>query len=415
MAKYATLKLLMKTQQLTIPVITGDGIGPEIWAATQPVLEAAMAKCYGDTRGIDWLFCLAGQAAFEATGNYLPEATMVAIQTHKLAIKAPLSTPVGEGIRSLNVTLRKTFDLYACVRPVSWFPGVPSPVCHPERVDMVIFRENTEDIYAGIEWAYDTPAAAAMKVFIQEHCGTLSFPYPETTAFGVKPVSKQGSERLIASAIDYALQHKRSSVTLVHKGNIMKYTEGGFRNWGYDLAETQYADVVFTWRHYEAIAKAEGKQAADTAMQAAKMAGKVIVKDQICDAFFQESLIRPETFDVVATLNLNGDYISDALAAQVGGIGISPGANINYQTGYAVFEATHGTAPLIAGQNKANPSAMLLSGAMLFDYVGWSDAAESVRQALRLTLSEGLVTGDLAEGKAALGTKEFAAAVLQRL
>jgi len=407
----------MKTQKntVTVPVIRGDGIGPEIWDATQPVLDAAIAKNYTDARRIDWLFCLAGEAAFDATGDYLPEATMAAIQAHKLAIKAPLSTPVGEGIRSLNVTLRKTFDLYACVRPVAWFPGVPSPVCHPERVDMVIFRENTEDIYAGIEWAYDTAAAAAMKVFIQEHCGSLSFPFPETTAFGVKPVSKQGSERLIRSAIDYALLHKRTSVTLVHKGNIMKFTEGGFRNWGYELAETAYADHVFTWRQYEAIAKKEGKPAAESAMKAAKIAGKLIIKDQICDAFFQESLIRPETFDVVATLNLNGDYISDALAAQVGGIGISPGANINYQTGYALFEATHGTAPLIAGQNKANPSAMLLSGAMLLDHLGWSAAAESVRNAVRRTLSEGLVTIDLAEGKPCLGTREFAEAVLHRL
>jgi isocitrate dehydrogenase len=403
------------TPCITVPVIRGDGIGPEIWDATQPVLEAAIAQSYSDGRRIDWLFCLAGQAAFDATGDYLPASTMAAIQSHKLAIKAPLSTPVGEGIRSLNVTLRKTFDLYACVRPVSWFPGVPSPVCHPERVDMVIFRENTEDIYAGIEWAYDTPAAAALKVFIQEHCGSLSFPFPDTTAFGIKPVSKQGSERLIGAAIDYALAHKRSSVTLVHKGNIMKYTEGGFLRWGYELAEARYADKVFTWRQYEVIAKASGKPAAEEALLAAKVAGRLIIKDQICDAFFQESLIRPETFDVVATLNLNGDYISDALAAQVGGIGMSPGANINYQTGYAVFEATHGTAPLIAGQNKANPSAMLLSGAMLLDHLGWAEAAQRVRQSVIRTLSEGLMTGDLTEGKPCLGTKEFADAVLHRL
>ncbi len=405
----------MKTQQLTIPVITGDGIGPEIWAATQIVLDAAIAKDHGASRGVDWLYCLAGKSAFEATGSYLPDATLSAIQTHKLAIKAPLETPVGEGIRSLNVVLRKTFDLYACVRPVSWFPGVPSPVRHPERVDMVVFRENTEDIYAGIEWSYDTPAAGALKTFIQEHCGNLSFPYPETTSFGIKPVSKQGSERLIRAAIDYALQHQRTSVTMVHKGNIMKCTEGAFRNWGYDLAESEYRDRVFTWRQYEAIAKKNGKAEAEAAMLNAKAAGRLIIKDQICDAFFQEALIRPEIFDVIATLNLNGDYISDALAAQVGGIGISPGANINYQTGYAVFEATHGTAPLIAGQNCANPSAMILSGAMLLDYVGWQDAAQRVRQAVMRTLSEGLLTSDLAEGKACLGTREFGEAVACRL
>lgn len=400
---------------VTVPVIPGDGIGPEIWAATQPVLDAAIANLHGSTRRIDWLLCLAGKSAFDATGSYLPDDTMAAIQRHKVALKAPLETPVGEGMRSLNVALRKTFDLYACVRPVSWFPGVPSPVRHPERVDMVIFRENTEDIYAGIEWPYTAPAATALKTLIQDHCGNLPFPYPETTAFGIKPVSKQGSERLIRAAIDYALAHQRRSVTLVHKGNIMKCTEGAFRNWGYDVAESEYTDNVFTWRQYEAIARAEGKPAAEAALLVAKAEGRLMVNDQICDAFFQESLIRPEAFDVIATLNLNGDYISDALAAQVGGIGISPGANINYHTGYAVFEATHGTAPLIAGQDKANPSALLLSGAMLLDHIGWTEAGAAVRKAVVRTLSEGLVTEDLAEGRLSLGTKAFSDAVLSRL
>lgn len=398
----------MKQQHIyTVPVIRGDGIGPEIWSAAQLVLDEAL-RGYGEGCQISWLFCEAGQSSFEKNGQYLPEDTMTAIRTHKVAIKAPLETPVGEGVRSLNVTLRKTFDLYACVRPVSWFPGVPSPVRHPEHVDMVIFRENTEDIYAGIEWPYDAPEAAALRDFIQIHKSGMPFPFPKTTAFGIKPVSKEGSERLIAAAIDYALAHRRRSVTLVHKGNIMKYTEGAFRNWGYDLAETRYAPLVFTWRQYDKLVRTEGKTVADAALSEAQGSGKLIVKDQICDAFFQESLLRPETFDVIATLNLNGDYISDALAAQVGGIGISPGANINYQTGYAVFEATHGTAPTLAGQNRANPSAMILSGALLLDHIGCVGAATRVRSALSRAIAAGQVTSDLSPTGHGLGTSEFA-------
>lgn len=381
----------------TIPFIAGDGVGAEIWAAAQPVFDAAVAKAYNGTKKIDWQEILAGEKAFNETGEWLPQATIEAIEQAKVALKGPLTTPVGGGIRSLNVTLRQTLDLFACVRPVRYFTGVPSPLKEPEKTDMVIFRENTEDVYAGIEFAKDQPETAALIQILQDQFNVDKIRFPESTALGIKPVSKEGSQRLIGAAIDFAIEQKRPTVTLVHKGNIMKFTEGGFKNWGYELAETTYADACFTMNTYQQLKAEQGLEAADHALATAKQAGKIIVNDVIADNFLQQILLYPEKYDVIATCNLNGDYISDALAAQVGGIGIAPGGNINYQTGYAIFEATHGTAPDIAGTGKVNPCSLLLSGSMLLEFLGWQEAADLITQAIETAISSKKVTADFAQ------------------
>lgn len=343
---------------------------------------------------------------------------MQAFRDYRVGIKGPLTTPVGGGIRSLNVALRQELDLYVCLRPVRWFRGVVSPVKEPQKVDMHIFRENTEDIYAGIEWMTGTPEAEKFLRFLTEEMGVKKIRFPQSSSFGVKPVSREGSQRLVRSALEYAIARKLPSVTLVHKGNIMKFTEGGFKNWGYDLAETEFADQTFTTRQYDAIKKEQGAEAADQAMTAAKQAGKVIVKDVIADAFLQNTLLIPEEYSVIATLNLNGDYISDQLAAMVGGIGIAPGANINYRTGHAIFEATHGTAPNIAGKNVVNPSSLLLSAVMMLEYLGWNEAAALITAAMENSFEAGRATGDLARFMpqgTTLSTSEFGEELLKRL
>lgn len=396
--------------QVTIPVIPGDGVGREIWQASQAVIDAAVAKAYQNKRQILWQKILAGEEAFKQTGTYLPEATLTAIKQAKVALKGPLTTPIGEGFRSLNVTLRQTLDLFACVRPVRYFTGVPSPLKHPEKTDMVIFRENTEDVYAGIEFLAGEKQTQDLIAILKEQFQVQKIRFPQTSSIGIKPVSKEGSQRLIGSAIDYALANQRQSVTLVHKGNIMKFTEGHFKKWGYELAETQYADVCFTMQTFEKIAKEQGKAQAQAALEQALKAGKLIIKDVIADNFLQQILLYPEKYDVIATCNLNGDYISDALAAQVGGIGIAPGANINYHTGYAIFEATHGTAPDIAGQGKANPCSLLLSAAMLLDYLGWQEASQLITQAIEKAIATKQVTADFAQAMTEatlLSTQEF--------
>ena len=363
--------------QPIIPFIEGDGTGPDIWRASQRVFEAAVGKAYGGERRIAWFEVLAGEKAKNAVDSWLPEDTLRAIRHHLVAIKGPLTTPVGGGIRSLNVALRQQLDLYACVRPVRYFQGVPSPVKHPELVDMVIFRENTEDIYAGIEWKAETDQARRVIGFLQE-MGVTSIRFPETSSIGIKPVSQEGTERLVRAAIDYALAQGRKSVTLVHKGNIMKFTEGGFRDWGYELAK----------REYQAVEVDGGPWC--------RLPGGLTIKDVIADAFLQQILTRPAEYDVIATLNLNGDYISDALAAQVGGIGIAPGANINYVTGHAVFEATHGTAPKYANQDKVNPGSLILSGEMMLRHMGWTEAADLIIASMERSIASKKVTYDFA-------------------
>lgn len=368
----------------TIPFIKGDGVGPEVTMAMQRILDAAISKAYSGEREIEWLEVPAGQKAYDELGTYLPDETMEAFKKYHIGIKGPLTTPIGGGIRSLNVALRQGLDLYVCLRPVRWFKGVESPVKHPENVDMVVFRENTEDIYAGIEWENGTPEAKKFYSFLKDEMGVTKVRFPETSSFGVKPVSKEGTERLVRAACQYALDHGRPSVTLVHKGNIMKFTEGGFKKWGYELAEREFGDAIAS--------------------------GKLVIKDCICDAFLQNALLKPQDYSVIATLNLNGDYVSDMLAAQVGGIGISPGANINYTSGNAIFEATHGTAPDIAGKNIVNPCSNLLSGVMMLEHLGWNEAASLIYAALEKSFEEGYATLDLArlmENGKPLGTKEF--------
>ena len=377
-----------------IPFIEGDGIGPEIWQASKKVFEAAVEKAYGDSRKIVWKEVLAGGKAFDLTGSWLPDETMDVIREHLVAIKGPLTTPIGGGILSLNVALRQTLDLFVCLRPVRYFEGVPTPLKEPEKTDMVIFRENTEDCYAGIEFEAQSEEAKRIIEILQTQFGVDKIRFPETSAIGVKPVSIEGSERLIRSAIKYALGNGRTSVTLVHKGNIMKFTEGGFKKWGYALAEREFGDKVFTWAQYDAVKAADGRAAADKAYEDAVAEGKLIIKDRIADIFLQEILMNPENYDVIATLNLNGDYISDALAAQVGGIGIAPGANINEDTGHAIFEATHGTAPEYAGLDELNPSSVLLSGAMLFDYIGWNEVSDLITRGIEKTIANKTVTRD---------------------
>jgi isocitrate dehydrogenase len=403
-----------------LPFIEGDGTGPDIWRASVRVLDASVAQAYGGRRAIVWKEVLAGQKAYDQTGNWLPDETVEAFRAHLVGIKGPLTTPVGGGIRSLNVALRQILDLYVCLRPVRWFKGVPSPVKHPEKVEMVIFRENTEDIYAGIEFQEGSPDVKAVLAFLQEKFPALhrKVRFPGTTAIGLKPVSREGSERLIRAAIDYALRHKRKSVTLVHKGNIMKFTEGAFRTWGYALADREFGERVFTSEHWEKARAAQGEEAANAAQKQAVAAGRLVVKDVIADIFLQQVLTRPEEFDVIATLNLNGDYASDALAAQVGGIGIAPGGNINDLTGHAVFEATHGTAPKYANQDRVNPGSLILSGEMMLRYLGWTEAADLVIQGMDGAITARTVTYDFArlmEGAREVKTSEFGDAVIRAM
>ncbi len=401
-----------------IPFIEGDGTGPDIWNASVRVLDAAVAKCYKDKRKIQWKEVLAGEKAYNLTGNWLPEETLDAFREYIVGIKGPLTTPVGGGIRSLNVALRQMLDLYVCLRPVRWFQGVPGPVKHPEKVDMHIFRENTEDIYAGIEFMQGTPEAKKLGRFLKEEMGVNKIRFPETSSLGIKPVSLEGTERLVRAAIEYAVSRKLPSVTLVHKGNIMKFTEGGFKKWGYELADKEFGEYVFTWAQYDRIVEENGREAADKAQKQAVSQGKIIVKDVIADAFLQQILLRPEEYSVIATLNLNGDYISDALAAMVGGIGIAPGANINYQNGYAIFEATHGTAPKYAGLDQVNPGSVILSGAMMFEYLGWQEAADCIYASMEKTIAAKTVTYDfhrLMDGATLLKTSEFASAMISNM
>ena len=395
---------------LTIPYISGDGIGPEIWQAAQPVIDAAVKQAYGPKRRIHWQEVLAGEKAFRQTGEWLPQSTLTTIQEAKIALKGPLTTPVGKGFRSLNVTLRQTLDLYACVRPVRYFAGVPSPLKHPEKTNMVIFRENTEDVYAGIDFAKNDPLTKQLIEVLQTQFSVKNIRFPESSAIGIKPISKEGSQRLISGAIEYAIAHHLPSVTLVHKGNIMKFTEGGFKNWGYQLAETNYADQCFTMNQWATIKSEQNIEAAQAALAAAQQAGKVIINDVIADNFLQQILLYPEKFSVIATCNLNGDYLSDALAAQVGGIGIAPGANINYVSGAAIFEATHGTAPDIVDTGKANPCSLLLSACMLLEYIQWDEAAVLITTAIETAIKEKKVTTDFAAAMTdahCLSTKAF--------
>lgn len=379
-----------------IPFIEGDGIGPDIWNAAVRVFDAAVEKAYNGEKKIDWLEVYAGQKAFDKTGEWLPQDTLDKINEYLIAIKGPLTTPIGGGIRSLNVALRQQLDLYTCLRPVRHYEGVPSPVKRPEDVDMAIFRENTEDIYAGIEFKAGTDEVKKVIDFLTEEMDVKNIRFPESSSIAIKPVSEEGTERLVRAAIQYAVDHKKPTVTLVHKGNIMKFTEGGFKQWGYDLAEKEFGDKVFTWQQYDKIVEEDGKDAANKAQDDAVAAGKIIVKDSIADIFLQQILTRPKEFDVVATMNLNGDYISDALAAQVGGIGIAPGANINYDTGHAIFEATHGTAPKYAGQDKVNPSSVILSGVLMLEHLGWQEAADLINESMEKTISSKVVTYDFA-------------------
>lgn len=401
-----------------IPFIEGDGIGPDIWKASVRVFDEAVKKAYNGKKKIEWKEVLAGGKSFEQTGEWLPQSTLDAFREYIVSIKGPLTTPVGGGIRSLNVALRQDLDLYVCLRPVKYFEGVPSPMWQPEKVDMVIFRENTEDIYAGIEYMTGTPQAKKLLAFLQKELGVKNIRFPETSSFGIKPVSKEGSERLIRAAIKYAISNKKPSVTIVHKGNIMKFTEGSFKNWGYELAQREFANDVYTWNQWEATKKESGEAVANEEMRLASIGGKVIIKDAIADNFLQQALLAPQDYSVIATLNLNGDYISDALAAQVGGIGIAPGANINYLTGYAVFEATHGTAPRFANTNSMNPSSVILSGVMMLDYMGWRDAADLISNAVGKTIRNKTVTIDfynLMKDATLLKTSEFADAIIKNL
>ena len=402
----------------TIPFIEGDGIGVDIWPAAQAVFDAAVEKAYGGSRKIDWLEVYAGQKAYDKTGEWLPQATLDAVDEYLISIKGPLTTPVGGGIRSLNVALRQKLDLYACVRPVRYFDGSPSPAKHPEYVDMVIFRENTEDIYAGIEYMQGTDEAKKLIKFLQDEFNVDKIRFPESSSLGIKPVSVEGSERLIRSAIQYCIERGYKSVALVHKGNIMKFTEGAFKKWGYDLAEREFGDKVFTWQQWDKIVETDGKDAANKAQDDAIAAGKIIVKDVIADNFLQQIQLRPKEYDVIATLNLNGDYVSDALAAMVGGIGIAPGANINYITGKSIFEATHGTAPKYAGMNKVNPSSVILSGCMMFEYMKWNEAADLIYKGIEGAINAKRVTYDFArdmDGSVELSTSDFGKEIISHL
>ncbi|WP_313512998.1 NADP-dependent isocitrate dehydrogenase [Sphingobacterium sp.] len=412
----STGKLLVP-DQVTIPFIIGDGIGPDIWKASVRVFDAAVQKLYAGKRKINWKEVLAGEKAFNETGSWLPEETLDVFKEYLVGIKGPLTTPIGGGIRSLNVALRKELDLYVCQRPTKWYEGVPSPVKHPEKVDMVVFRENTEDIYAGIEFAAGTAESKRIQDFLKNDLN-VDYNFSNSTGVGLKFVSEEGSKRLIRAAIEFALAEGRKSVTLVHKGNIMKYTEGAFKNWGYELAEKEFSDKVYTWNQWEQTKAKDGQDAANAEQKAAEQAGKLIIKDIIADNFLQQILLAPQDYDVVATLNLNGDYISDALAAMVGGIGIAPGANINFKTGHAIFEATHGTAPRFANTNTMNPSSVILSGVMMLEYMGWIEAADAIVDALAKTIKDKTVTVDfynLMVGATLLKTSEFADKIIEKI
>ncbi|ELH4356961.1 NADP-dependent isocitrate dehydrogenase [Staphylococcus pseudintermedius] len=409
---------LQVPNQPIVPFIIGDGIGPDIWKAASRVIDAAVEKAYAGEKKIDWKEVLAGQKAYDQTGEWLPAETLDTIKEYLIAIKGPLTTPIGGGIRSLNVALRQELDLFNCLRPVRWFKGVPSPVKHPEQTDMVIFRENTEDIYAGIEFKEGSEEVKKVIDFLQNEMGAKNIRFPETSGIGIKPVSKEGTERLVRAAIQYAIDNNRKSVTLMHKGNIMKFTEGAFKQWGYDLAENEFGDQVFTWQQYDRLVEEKGKDEANKIQDQAEKDGKIIIKDSIADIFLQQILTRPADHDVVATMNLNGDYISDALAAQVGGIGIAPGANINSETGHAIFEATHGTAPKYADLDKVNPSSVLLSGVMLLEHIGWQEAADLITNSVEKTIASKVVTYDFArlmEGATEVKTSEFADELIKNL
>ena len=403
-----------------IPFIEGDGTGPDIWRASVRVFDEAVAKAYGGGRRIHWKEVLAGEKSFKAVNNWLPDQTLDAFRTHLVGIKGPLTTPIGGGMRSLNVALRQLLDLYVCLRPVRWFKGVPSPVKHPEKVNMVIFRENTEDIYAGIEWEAGSAEARKVLDFLKQ-----TFPqaykktrFPDSSAVGLKPVSIEGSERLVRAAIDHAIREKRKSITLVHKGNIMKFTEGGFRTWGYALAERDYPAQTYGWQQWERARASKGEEAANAELKTALASGRILIKDAIADVTLQQVLTRPDEFDIIATMNLNGDYLSDALAAQVGGIGIAPGGNINYVTGHAIFEATHGTAPKYANLDKVNPGSVMLSGEMMLRYMGWIEAADLIVKGMEGAISAKTVTYDFArltEGAKEVKCSEFGDAVIAHM
>ncbi len=408
---------LIVPDQVTIPYIPGDGIGPDVTAAMQKVVNAAIDKVYQSDKSIIWKEVLAGEKAFQQTGEWLPQETLNAFSEYTVGIKGPLSTPVGGGIRSLNVALRKDLDLYVCLRPVRYFHGISAPVTHPDKIDITIFRENTEDVYSGIEFEADSPESILFLQWLQEQfpASYQKIRFPQSVGLGIKPISKNGSQRLVQAAIEYAIRNKKPILTLVHKGNIMKFTEGAFRRWGYDLAEDEYKDFVYTARQFNETKNISGSVEAQKEKDWALNSGRIWMNDVITDAAFQNLLLHPQNFSVIATSNLNGDYLSDALAAQVGGVGISPGANINYHTGIAIFEATHGTAPDIAGMNLANPSSLILSSVLMLQYLGWNKAAELITSALEKTIKIGQLTYDLAQfvnGSHSLSTSEFADAII---
>lgn len=403
-----------------LPFIEGDGIGVDIWPASKRIMDAAVEKAYSGIRKIAWMEVYAGEKAFHKFNTWLPDETIQAFREFIVGIKGPLTTPVGGGIRSLNVALRKELDLYACVRPVRWFQGLPSPVKHPEWVDMVTFRENTEDVYAGIEFEAGTEDNVEFLKFIKDRFPKeyAKIRFPESSGIGIKPISREGTERLVRAAIQYALENKRKSVTLVHKGNIQKFTEGAFRNWGYELAEREFADRVYTWKQWDRTKNTEGQEAADAEQKAAQVSGKLLIKDMIADIIFEKTISKASEYDVIATMNLNGDYLSDAISAQVGGVGIAPGGNINYDTGVAIFEATHGTAPIHAGLDKANPCSLLLSGEMMLRYMGWKEAADLVIKGVEAAIANKQVTYDLnrlMDGATLLRTSQFATEVISRM
>ncbi|MGE5221984.1 MAG: NADP-dependent isocitrate dehydrogenase [Omnitrophica WOR_2 bacterium] len=412
--------VLQVPDQPIIPFVEGDGTGRDIWRASGRVLTAAVQKAYEGVRKIHWMEVYAGEKAFNLYGSWLPDETVTAFKEFLVGIKGPLTTPIGGGIRSLNVALRKALDLYVCQRPVRYFHGVPSPVKHPEDVNMVVFRENTEDIYTGIEFEYGTPENARFKELLQQNFPKeyAKIRFPDSAGFGVKPVSKEGSSRLVRAAIRWSLENGRRSLTLVHKGNIMKYTEGSFRNWGYEVADTEFKNQVYTWSQWERTREEKGEEAANQEQEAALRSGKLLIKDVIADIVFQQTITRAREFDVLATMNLNGDYLSDALAAQVGGIGIAPGGNINYTDGHAVFEATHGTAPKYADKDMVNPGSVILSGEMMLRYMGWNEAADLVVKGMEGAIAARTVTYDfhrLMEGSTLLKTSEFGEAVIQHM
>ena len=409
---------LIVPDKISIPFIEGDGVGAEITPVSQKIINEAIKKAYNGKKSIEWIEVFAGDKAIKEFGKHLPEETIKTFAEYLIGIKGPLTTPVGEGIRSLNVALRQTLDLYVCLRPIRWFKGIVSPIKEPNKVNMIVFRENTEDIYAGIEWKNGTKEAKKFYDFLKNEMGVNKVRFPETSSFGVKPVSEEGSKRLISSAIKYAVKFNLPSVTIVHKGNIMKFTEGAFRKYGYEIARSDFSDKTFTMEEFNEIKKEFGEAKAKDKLKESEEKGKIIINDNIADAFLQNTLLKPENYSVIATLNLNGDYISDQLAAMVGGIGIAPGGNINYETGHSIFEATHGTAPDIAGKNKANPCSLILSSVMALEYLNLNEAANLIINALEKSFEEGYATEDLAlfmENGKPLGTKEFGDKILSLL